>query len=64
MKKRKSQDEAILEDYEKGRLESVSPSKAELKNTKRRPGRDLNPLDLLLLLRTVRSCKILLSCKP
>jgi len=31
MKKRKSFDEAIGEAYEKGRLESVSPSKAELK---------------------------------
>jgi predicted DNA binding CopG/RHH family protein len=34
MKKRKSLDETILEDYEKGRLESVSPSKAELKKYK------------------------------
>ena len=31
MKKRKSYDETILEAYEKGRLESVSPSKAELR---------------------------------
>ena len=29
VKKRKSQDDAILEDDEKGRLESVSPSKAK-----------------------------------
>lgn len=34
MKKRKSSDETILEAYEKGRLESVSPSKAELKKYK------------------------------
>jgi len=34
MKKRRSFDETIVEAYEKGRLESVSPSKAELKKYK------------------------------